>query len=56
MDDGLVRELGTLAVIVVVIVPYVVGVPIAMAWVCAGYLVRRLTGWRGLLPADVWQD
>ncbi len=55
MDDGVVQEIGTLAVILIV-GPYVIGAPIAIVWVCTGYLVRRLTGWRGLLPADVWQD
>ena len=55
MDDGLAQEIGTIAVIMVV-GPYVIGVPIAAAWVGVAFLVRRLTGWRGLLPSDVWQD
>ncbi len=48
-------ELGTLAVILIV-GPYVVGVPIAIVWVGIAFLVRYFTGWRGLIPADVWQD
>ncbi len=55
MDDLLVQELGTLAAIII-LGPYVIGVPVAIVWVGAAMLVRRLTGWSGLLPTDVWQD
>ncbi len=54
MDDA-VQEILTLAAILIV-GPYVIGPPIAIVWVCTAFLVRRLTGWRGLLPTDVWQD
>lgn len=34
--------------------PYIIGPPIAFVWVTIAFLVRYLTGWSGLLPADCW--
>lgn len=34
--------------------PYVLGPPIAIAWVGLALALRATLGWTWLLPADVW--
>jgi hypothetical protein len=55
MEDEIVREWAAF-VVIIMIAPYALGFPIAIAWVATALFVRWLTGWNGLLPADVWRN
>lgn len=54
MTHDVFNELGWLAAMVI-LGPYVIAGPITILWLGLALLVRSLTGWKGLLPADVWQ-
>jgi hypothetical protein len=43
---------GSIALLIAL--PYIIGPPIALVWVLTACAVRYVTGWKGLLPADVW--
>lgn len=52
MTDEIFQELAEFAVLML-LGPYVIGIPLAIAWVLIAAVVEWLTGWGGLLPADV---
>jgi hypothetical protein len=47
VEEWLIQEIGWFAVIMI-LGPYVIGVPIAILWVSVALLVERLTGWNGV--------
>lgn len=37
-----------------VVLPYIVGIPLTIVWWLLAILMWKATGWKGLMPADVW--
>ena len=41
---------------IVIALPYVLGLPIAIAWIGSAWAVQQLTGWPGLYPPELRGD
>lgn len=52
MTDEIFQEWGTFAALML-LGPYIIGIPLTIAWALIAALVEWLTGWGGLMPADV---
>lgn len=41
---------------IMIALPYVVSIPLTVVWFGVGVLVWKVTGWKGLMPADIWHE